>query len=247
MLNKLNKVVICGSFRKSFKDICAIATEFQNLGFEITSPKISTIINPGSEFVILDSDESSDPKIIEEKHLNAIKNSDIVYFYNPQGYLGASATFELGWSLALKKLIFFKENNADFTLNLFCKNVCTPSEIKDYVYNMNHELLNTLDPNSSLFDLQKYIRDVVQQRGFDNESAQDIMLLLVEEVGELAKCIRKIVSLKIDKNKVNSYNAVQHELGDVLIYLLDLSNALGVSLFDAFYEKEQINNQRTWV
>ena len=35
-------------------------------------------------------------------------------------------------------------------------------------------------------------------------------------------------------------------MADVLIYLLDLANVLGVDLEKAFREKEEINKKRNW-
>lgn len=72
------------------------------------------------------------------------------------------------------------------------------------------------------------------------------MLLLTEEVGELAKAIRKFSGLKIDESRAKSYPSLKHELADVLFYTLDLANTLDVSLFEAFCEKEQLNHKRTW-
>lgn len=98
---------------------------------------------------------------------------------------------------------------------------------------------------ATLPELQRYVEAMVQERGFANESAQDIMLLMVEEVGELAKAIRKQVGIKMasDAKPVN----VGEEMADILIYLLDLANTLEVDLAQAFWAKEEKNAQRTWV
>lgn len=39
--------------------------------------------------------------------------------------------------------------------------------------------------------MQKYIKEVIEIRGFTNQEIEKTMLLLLEEVGELAKAIRK--------------------------------------------------------
>jgi NTP pyrophosphatase (non-canonical NTP hydrolase) len=103
-----------------------------------------------------------------------------------------------------------------------------------------------LSPSMSLDSLQAYIHAVIEQRGFKNESAKDLMLLMVEEVGELAKALRKVVGLKIDQQKVASYTSVEEEVADVLIYLLTLCNALNIDLFAALKNKELKNEQRFW-
>jgi NTP pyrophosphatase (non-canonical NTP hydrolase) len=103
-----------------------------------------------------------------------------------------------------------------------------------------------LSPSISLSELQTYIHAVIEQRGFSNESPQDLMLLMVEEVGELAKALRKFVGLKIDQEKSASYTSVEEEVADVFIYLLDLCNVLKIDLFTALKNKELKNEQRFW-
>jgi NTP pyrophosphatase (non-canonical NTP hydrolase) len=72
------------------------------------------------------------------------------------------------------------------------------------------------------------------------------MLLMVEEVGELAKALRKYVGLKIDQQKAANYTSVEEEVADVFIYLLALCNVLKIDLFTALKNKELKNEQRFW-
>lgn len=53
------------------------------------------------------------------------------------------------------------------------------------------ELWNKLNDNNTLQEVQNYIKDVIEIRGFANQEIEKTMLLLLEEVGELAKSIRK--------------------------------------------------------
>lgn len=96
----------------------------------------------------------------------------------------------------------------------------------------------------SLIELQQYYKQKAKERGFDNESAKDTLLLLTEELGELAKAIRKSEGLKTDDNS-NKYD-IEEELADVFIYLLHLSNILELNLEEAFWKKEEENNKRVW-
>lgn len=105
---------------------------------------------------------------------------------------------------------------------------------------------SALLPSMQLKELQTYIGEVIKQRGFSDESAQDLMLLMVEEVGELAKALRKFIGLKIDQKKAASYTSVEEEIADVFFYLLDLCNVLNIDLFTALKNKELKNEQRFW-
>ncbi|OGE83866.1 MAG: hypothetical protein A3B23_01270 [Candidatus Colwellbacteria bacterium RIFCSPLOWO2_01_FULL_48_10] len=96
----------------------------------------------------------------------------------------------------------------------------------------------------TLADLQKYYKQKAEERGFGHESARDTLLLMTEELGELARAIRKHSGIKTD-DKERIY-AMEEELADILIYTLHLSNILGLDLEKAFWKKEEENNKRVW-
>lgn len=108
------------------------------------------------------------------------------------------------------------------------------------------ELYDNLEENISLKGVQAYVKKVLSIRGFDDESERDIMLLMVEEVGELAKALRKKTGLKIDKSKLDSYGDISEEIADVFIYLVDLANNLNIDILEAFKAKEEKNLKRFW-
>ena len=102
----------------------------------------------------------------------------------------------------------------------------------------------TIQIPRSLPELQKYYKDKCKERGFDHETPQDIILLMTEELGELARAIRKQAGIKSsDKSKINP---IEEEIADLLIYLLHLSEISGIDLEQAFWKKEEENNKRVW-
>ena len=107
------------------------------------------------------------------------------------------------------------------------------------------EKLEQMDKDTSLVEIQKYINDMVEIRGFSDETPQDIMLLMIEEVGELAKAVRKTTHIKMDINKTNDYD-ITGEITDVFNYLLELCGVLDIDLLEAFKEKENRNCKRLW-
>jgi NTP pyrophosphatase (non-canonical NTP hydrolase) len=110
-----------------------------------------------------------------------------------------------------------------------------------------HELLNQLNPNTSLNDIQEYIKKVIDMRGFGEQSVQTALLLFLEETGELAKAVRKNSSgMSVDMNRLHNYNTIEGEVADVLIVLLSICNTLGINVFNALLDKEKINCERNW-
>ena len=72
-------------------------------------------------------------------------------------------------------------------------------------------------------------------------------LLLLEEVGELAKAIRrKATDIAIDKKKINHYDTVEEEIADVFYMLLCVCNDLDIDLYSCIKEKEAKNIKRIW-
>lgn len=79
------------------------------------------------------------------------------------------------------------------------------------------------------------------------EYLEKTMLLLLEEVGELAKSIRKnATDMCIDNNKVNHYDTIESEVADVFIVLNSVCNKLNIDLYKALKDKEKENIKRTW-
>lgn len=109
------------------------------------------------------------------------------------------------------------------------------------------ELWNNLNEKSTLQEVQKYIKSVIEMRGFANQEIEKTMLLLLEEVGELAKSIRKdATNMSIDRAKINHYNSIESEVADVFIVLSSVCNKLNIDLYNALKDKEKENIDREW-
>lgn len=112
----------------------------------------------------------------------------------------------------------------------------------------NNELrqeLSKLSKKSSVEELQKYIKDMLEVRGF-RTSLLERMCLLTEEIGELAKEVRKTDNnLMIDINK--NYNSnLENEITDVFICLMGMCELLDMDIVQGLKNKEEINFKRKW-
>lgn len=109
------------------------------------------------------------------------------------------------------------------------------------------ELWNNLKETDTLRQVQTYIKSVNKIRGFHKQEITKVMLLLLEEVGELAKAIRrKATDIAIDKKKINHYDTVEEEIADVFYMLLCVCNDLDIDLYSCIKEKEAKNIKRIW-
>ncbi len=98
--------------------------------------------------------------------------------------------------------------------------------------------------NASLTAYQEYVRQIMSERGFDEETVSQKFMLLLEEAGEFAQAARKNADL------AQATDVKAEPLGDaaadLFTILLDICNQLGVDLEDAFTLREQENQKRTW-
>lgn len=97
--------------------------------------------------------------------------------------------------------------------------------------------------NPTLQDLQTYIAQTLKYRKLDG-TVQDEFIMLTEEVGELAKALRKHSghSMDITAADIN----IRHEAADVFWMLASVCNKLGIDLEQAIRDKEEHNKTRTW-
>ena len=102
-----------------------------------------------------------------------------------------------------------------------------------------------LPESPTLRDLQRYVADVCQERGWTRDTPPEKFMLFVEEVGELAKAMRKAAGLYEERAKPRDVS-LDEEFADALSYLLDLANCFQIDLEAAFRAKERINQARTW-
>lgn len=96
----------------------------------------------------------------------------------------------------------------------------------------------------TLAELQAFVADVGEYRGFDKETLQEEFTMLVEEVGELAKALRKHHGTTVATDSKVGQPA--HEVADIFWMLLCVCNRLGIDLETALRAKNDMNKQRVW-
>ncbi|OGI19173.1 MAG: hypothetical protein A3J06_02900 [Candidatus Moranbacteria bacterium RIFCSPLOWO2_02_FULL_48_19] len=101
-----------------------------------------------------------------------------------------------------------------------------------------------LKQKPTLKDFQEYLGKALRVRGFERETAAELVLLFLEEAGEMAKAVRKTTGVKTGTHSKKQH--LDEELADVFIYLLEICNHFHIDLETAFRKKEEKNKTRTW-
>ena len=92
-----------------------------------------------------------------------------------------------------------------------------------------------MDGNTSI----KYLQEYIKSKDYNPDLKKEYFLKLSEEVGELAKAIRK--------NNVREENGsvkgtVDEELWDIIYYAIAIANCYSIDLEKVIKDKEEINN-----
>lgn len=231
------QTVVCGSYRKGLEQLRADFTELRRAGVEILSPRSLDFTSQEADFVLLPDEIDVPPAMIEAKHLAALQASDFVWLHDPESYVGTSGALEVGFAHAIGLPIFARCTPADVTIAGMVQVVPSPSAAVARV-------ARPLDspPARSLSAMQSYYAKVARERAYSDEDARDCMLLLTEEVGELARAIRK--SSGLVRHGSRGQSNIGEELADVQLYVLHLANILDVDLAGAVQQKEKVNAER---
>jgi NTP pyrophosphatase (non-canonical NTP hydrolase) len=105
--------------------------------------------------------------------------------------------------------------------------------------------MTELAARPTLGDYQTLIKKLIVERGYNEETVPQVMMLLTEEVGELAKAIRKLEGQKTHQD--SKVHQAGEELADCLWLIIDIANRLDIDLEQAFRAKEAKNSKRKTV
>lgn len=230
------RAVLCGSFRKDVVGLRAAFEALRDVGCEVLSPGNVAPVSEEAGFVYMVGETSHSPDTLERRHLQSILNADFVWLHAPDGYVGISAAMEIGFAHASGVPIYCARAPADLTLSYFVTVVDTPDAAALIARH------NPVRIPLALEALRHYYGRTAVVRKYNNESARDCLLLLLEEVGELAHAVRKQESLTRDHAARDV--RLSHELADVLLYTVHLANIANVDLTAALIAKETINRDR---
>lgn len=118
MMRRL-KVTVSGSFNRHMPGIETAVSGFNRAGFDVLSPKCPVLVDEVADFLFVESDRSRDPKAVQDGHLHAIKASDLLWLVSPDGYLGPSASLEIGYAIAHRIPILCGDPIKDPTLRYY--------------------------------------------------------------------------------------------------------------------------------
>jgi hypothetical protein len=115
------RVTVSGSFKRHLREIQESVAFFQARDVAVLSPADPTIVDQFGDFVFVSSDIRRSIKGIQSRHLAAIQSSDFLWVCCPDGYIGQSASMEIGFAVASGVPVLCDSAPSDLTLRQFCE------------------------------------------------------------------------------------------------------------------------------
>jgi ADP-ribose pyrophosphatase YjhB (NUDIX family) len=130
------RCVIHGSFRKHFEEIRRIHKIFTAAGIEVLAPEPGEIVAVENGFAILDTDAAIDPRMTELLYLHNLKRlgeNGFSYFVDPEGYIGKSASYELGIAQLSNVQCYFSEPPVDHPAYFHGNSIWNADLLAEYI------------------------------------------------------------------------------------------------------------------
>jgi hypothetical protein len=107
---------VSGSFHRHMHDITAAVYELASRGVRVLSPADPRIVAAQGEFLFVASDRVRSVRLVQDRHLESIRAANLLWLVCPDGYVGQSASMEVGFAAAAGVPIFSTHAPTDLTL-----------------------------------------------------------------------------------------------------------------------------------
>src|ERR1700686_4162645 len=94
------RAAVSGSFHRHMEAITRAVHELAALSVRVLSPADPRIVAAQGEFLFVASDRIRSVRLVQDRHLESIRAADFLWLVCPDGYVGSSASMEIGYAAA---------------------------------------------------------------------------------------------------------------------------------------------------
>jgi hypothetical protein len=127
-LRKATTAAVSGSFHRHMEAISSAVWELATLSIRVLSPADPRVVAAQGEFLFVASDRIRSVRLVQDRHLDSIGAADFLWLVCPDGYVGVSASMEIGAAVKGGVPIFATRAPSDLTLREYITIVPTLSE-----------------------------------------------------------------------------------------------------------------------
>ncbi|HTV54771.1 MAG TPA: hypothetical protein VMI06_07630 [Terriglobia bacterium] len=107
---------VSGSFHRHMEAITSAVRELATLSVRVLSPADPRVVAAQGEFLFVASDRVRSVRLVQDRHLDSIRAANFLWLVCPDGYVGQSASMEVGFAAAAGVPIFATHAPYDLTL-----------------------------------------------------------------------------------------------------------------------------------
>jgi hypothetical protein len=124
---------VSGSFHRHMEAISAAVLELATLSVRVLSPADPRVVAQQGEFLFVASDRVRSVRFVQDRHLESIRAASFLWLVCPDGYVGQSASMELGFAAAVGVPILATHQPSDLTLRQYVTTVPTLAEALRFI------------------------------------------------------------------------------------------------------------------
>src|ERR1700684_573288 len=107
---------VSGSFHRHMDAITAAVHELASRSIRVLSPADPRVVAQQGEFLFVASDRVRSVRLVQDRHLESIRAANFLWLVCPDGYVGQSASMEIGFAAGASVPIFATRPPSDLTL-----------------------------------------------------------------------------------------------------------------------------------
>jgi hypothetical protein len=115
------KATVSGSFHRHMGAITEAVHELAARSVRVLSPADPRVVAQQGEFLFVASDPVRSVRLVQDRHLECIRAAGFLWLVCPDGYVGQSASMEIGYAAAVGVPIFATHAPSDLTLRQYVR------------------------------------------------------------------------------------------------------------------------------
>src|SRR5580658_8148049 len=95
------RAAVSGSFHRHMGAITSAVHELATRSIRVLSPADPRVVAAQGEFLFVAGDRVRSGRLVQDRHLESIRAADFLWLVCPDGYVGQSASMEVGFAAAV--------------------------------------------------------------------------------------------------------------------------------------------------
>jgi hypothetical protein len=188
------RVTVSGSFHRHMDAISDVVRELMDRGARVLSPANPQVVDREGDFLFVASDRTRSVRMVQDRHLEAIRSSDFLWLVTPDGYVGQSASMEIGFAVANNVPIVGLHLPTDLTLRKYVHSFRSIAHALDVFEQLRSRTTRTdhflIDPVHSIEEAQGTLERIAAAvQGFAPSTTDGDVATLYDDCRQVASLL----------------------------------------------------------